>query len=92
MAGTKEGSRKAAKTNKERYGDDFYSKIGTKSWKNPNRSRKTGFALLSRETVAELGRKGGKKTKDDYRSTKTQAETEAIGLPADGGLNTGIRE
>lgn len=29
MPGTKLGAAKAAKTNKERYGDDFYKRIGT---------------------------------------------------------------
>lgn len=28
MAGTKKGAKKAAKTNKEKYGQDFYRKIG----------------------------------------------------------------
>ena len=30
MAGTKEGGKKAALANKERYGKDFYAKIGAK--------------------------------------------------------------
>lgn len=30
MAGTSQGAKKAAKTNKERYGEDFYRKIGHK--------------------------------------------------------------
>jgi hypothetical protein len=63
MAGTKEGAAKAAKTNKEKYGEDFYKNIGAKSWDNPERSHETGFALLPKKVRAELGRKGGKKNK-----------------------------
>lgn len=74
MAGNKEGSLKAAKTNKEKYGPDFYKKIGSKSWSNPDRSRKTGFALLKKEKHLELSKKGGQKTKKDYKTTKLQKE------------------
>jgi hypothetical protein len=63
MSGTREGAAKAAKTNKEKYGPEFYKEIGSQSWKNPDRSRETGFALLPKETVVELGRRGGKKNK-----------------------------
>lgn len=75
MAGTKEGSLKAAETNRKRHGDDFYSKIGSQSWKNPERSHVTGFAKLPKEKVIEYGRKGGSKTKEDYK-TKTTESTE----------------
>jgi hypothetical protein len=34
MAGTKIGGQRAAKSNKERHGDDFYEKIGSKGGKN----------------------------------------------------------
>ena len=37
---------------------------------NPERSHETGFAKLPREKVAELGRRGGKKTKNDYKTTQ----------------------
>lgn len=30
MAGTKEGGKRAAATNKDKYGDDFYARIGAK--------------------------------------------------------------
>ncbi len=66
MAGNKEGALKAAETNKKKYGPDFYKNIGSKSWKNPERSRKTGFAL-NPELAKEAGRKGGKKTKSEYK-------------------------
>lgn len=68
MAGTKEGSQKAAETNKLRHGPDFYKNIGSKSWKNPERSRKTGFALLKKDKHLEISKKGGQKTKEDYKA------------------------
>ncbi len=48
MAGTKAGGRKAAATNKERHGKDFYSKIGS-----------AGF-YANRELARTAGAKGGK--------------------------------
>lgn len=75
MPGTKEGALKAAATNKQN-DPQFYSKIGRKSWTNPERSHDTGFAKLPREKVAELGRKGGKKTKNDYKTTLSTEKEE----------------
>jgi len=74
MAGNKEGALKAAETNKKKYGDDFYKNIGSKSWKNPNRSRETGFAL-NRKLASEAGRIGGKKTKDEYKTKDVEYAT-----------------
>lgn len=73
MAGTKEGALKAAQTNKNKYGPNFYANIGSKSWDNPDRSHKTGFAL-NPELAVEAGRKGGKKTKDEYKTTQEAQE------------------
>lgn len=70
MAGTIDGGRAAAQTNKQRYGDDFYQKIGAKGGKNGNTG---GFAARKacgkvdcaigtayRHTLAECaGAKGG---------------------------------
>lgn len=72
MAGNREGALKARDTNIQNHGADFYKKIGSKSWTNPKRSRKTGFALDPKLAV-EAGRKGGKKTKSEYK-TQTQEE------------------
>jgi hypothetical protein len=66
MAGTKAGGAKAAKTNKALFGDDWYKQIGKDSWKNPNRSRKTGFAVMSKEKHIEISKKGGQVKKEDY--------------------------
>ncbi|GAP53475.1 hypothetical protein AHiyo6_00400 [Arthrobacter sp. Hiyo6] len=56
MAGTILGGRKAAQTNKERYGEDFYTKIGRKGG---HISRGGGFAM-DRDLAVEAGRKGGR--------------------------------
>lgn len=76
MPGTKEGARKAREANLAK-DPNFYSNIGKKSWKNPERSRDVGFALLPPEKRSELGRKGGKKTKNEYKKEKTPTITEA---------------
>lgn len=56
MAGTKDGGLKAAAKNIERYGEDFYAKIGAKGGK---KSRTGGFAA-NRELARIAGAKGGK--------------------------------
>lgn len=74
MAGNREGALKARDTNIQNHGADFYKKIGSKSWTNPERSRKTGFAL-DPQLAVEAGRKGGKKTKSDYKTQKEEKWT-----------------
>lgn len=56
MAGTPAGGRKAAATNKYRYGFNFYKQIGRKGGKI---SRGGGFQM-NRDLAVEAGRKGGK--------------------------------
>lgn len=68
MAGTRIGGRKAAATNKMRYGLNFYEQIGRKGGKI---SRGGGFAM-NRELAVEAGRRGGKAS----RRTKTKADYE----------------
>lgn len=65
MAGTKEGGQRAAQTNKERYGEDFYVKIGAKSaegWEKNGRKPR-GFALWKEQgkddLIVKAGSKGG---------------------------------
>jgi len=71
MAGTKAGGRKAAQTNKERYGDDFYSNLGAIG----GRKSRTGGFYANRELARIAGAKGGRKSKrgkavDKYLDTK----------------------
>lgn len=56
MAGTKAGGQKAALTNKNRYGKDFYAKIGAKGGKLGT----TGGFAADRDRAREAGRLGGK--------------------------------
>lgn len=56
MAGTRSGGQKAAATNKQRYGMNFYEQIGRKGGAI---SSGGGFAK-NRELAVEAGRKGGK--------------------------------
>ena len=56
MAGTKEGGKKAAATNKARHGKDFYATIGAKGGKL---GRTGGFAA-NRELARIAGAKGGR--------------------------------
>jgi len=55
MPGTKAGGQKAAATNKEKYGNDFYIKIGGIGGK---KSRGGGFR--DSEIARAAGRKGGR--------------------------------
>lgn len=64
MSGTSEGNKKGAATAKQRYGKDFHKKVGAKSWSDPSRSRKVGFAL-NPELAKQAGRLGGLKNKKD---------------------------
>lgn len=74
MSGNKEGAAKARATILKK-NPDFYREIGGQSWKNPDRSRETGFAILAhknKEEHLEISKKGGQKTKEDYHTTKTK--------------------
>lgn len=73
MAGNKDGAKRAVETNKQKYGKDYYSKIGSRSWSNPDRSRETGFAL-NRDLAREAGKKGGSKTKKEYKDYITEED------------------
>ena len=56
MAGTKAGGVKAANTNKQRHGADFYAKIGSKGGVNGH----TGGFAANRELARIAGAKGGR--------------------------------
>lgn len=65
MPGNKIGGKKAAATNKERYGEDYYVRMGAKGGKAPNKSPK-GFAA-NRELARTAGAKGGRISKRTKR-------------------------
>ena len=75
MGGNKAGAQKARETNLAK-DPNFYKNIGKLSWKNKNRSHATGFALLTPEERAEHGRKGGKKTKEEYKTVQQEDASE----------------
>jgi len=56
MAGTIQGGKAAAATNKAKYGSDFYAKIGAKGGK----LGKTGGFAANRELARLAGAKGGR--------------------------------
>lgn len=57
MTGTKAGGQKAAATNKIKYGDDFYAKIG----KTGGEHGHTGGFAANPALAREAGRKGGRR-------------------------------
>ena len=62
MSGTKAGGLKAAKTNKEKHGEDFYVKMGRLGGMAITDKPK-GFAAMTPERRAECGRIGGMRGK-----------------------------
>lgn len=56
MSGTKAGGMKAAKTNLERHGADFYKRIGQKGGQNGH----TGGFAANGELARTAGAKGGR--------------------------------
>jgi len=56
MAGTKAGGEAAAKTNKAKYGPDFYAKIGAAGGKKG----RTGGFYANRDLAREAGARGGR--------------------------------
>ena len=60
MAGTKAGGLKTAATNKARYGEDYYRKLGQLGGRNGHTG---GFATMSYALRAKYGRMGGLKSR-----------------------------
>lgn len=64
MGGSIAGGKKAALTNKARYGDNFYQVMGSRGGKA---SKNGGFAYFKRigkeDFIREAGRKGGAKSR-----------------------------
>lgn len=59
MAGTKIGGKRAAAKNKEKYGADFYARIGAIGGK----VGRTGGFYANRELARTAGAKGGRKSR-----------------------------
>jgi general stress protein YciG len=69
MVGTKAGGIKAAKTNLEKHGADFYKRIGKKGGQNGH----TGGFAANRALARVAGAKGGRisrRGKAKYENTK----------------------
>jgi uncharacterized protein len=63
MSGTREGGLKVRDSNLEKYGKDFYKRIGSKGGKNGH----TGGFYANRELARSAGSKGGKLSKRPKR-------------------------
>lgn len=61
MSGTRKGGRRAAATNKELYGDDFYKKIGSKGGRNGHTGGFSSNPALARVAGAKGGRLSSRK-------------------------------
>lgn len=78
MAGNTTGAAKAKQTILAK-NPDFYKEIGALSWSDPSRSHETGFAKIDKETHREISKKGGLKTKEDYKEkTDPAPETQEV--------------
>ena len=82
MSGTIAGGKKAAKTNKEKHGKDFYANIGRKGGKASgtggfasNKIGKDGLTGLERAKLA--GQKGGLKSRRKAWTKKQRQEHHA---------------
>ena len=64
MGGTSIGGQAAAKTNREKYGEDFYARIGAMG----GAKSRTGGFYANRELARIAGSKGGRKSR---RTKKT---------------------
>lgn len=72
MGGTLIGGRKAAKTNKERYGDDFYKRLGEKGGKaSAADGAIKGFAANNKRAKLS-GQVGGKLSKRGHKFLHTK--------------------
>ena len=78
MSGTKKGGQKAAKTNKELHGDDFYSRIGSMGGQAKT-SKPKGFAA-NIQLAKEAGAKGGR---NSVRTSEPAKEKVYVWRPGD---------
>lgn len=74
MAGTKAGGRKAAVTNKLKYGDNFYANIGRRGGRNGH----TGGFFANPELARIAGAIGGRKSKRGKAKPKTTRDVDGL--------------
>lgn len=67
MSGNREGALKAARTNREKYGKDFYKEIGAKGGRNGH----TGGFYVNRELARVAGAKGGRISKRGRKNVES---------------------
>jgi general stress protein YciG len=72
MAGTRQGGRKAAEKNKERYGENFYANIGRIGGKAGH----TGGFAADPELARRAGAIGGRKSKRGPAKKKEEEKEE----------------
>lgn len=74
MAGTKAGGRKAAVTNKLKYGDNFYANIGRRGGRNGH----TGGFFANPELAKIAGAIGGRKSKRGKAKAKITRDVDGL--------------
>lgn len=79
MAGTKAGAAKARQVMIEKYGEDYFKRIGVLGAKAYNERNEQGIAkprgfAVNRELAKIVGAKGGRKTNETYIPVETQAQ------------------
>lgn len=74
MAGTKAGGRKAAVTNKLKYGDNFYANIGRRGGRNGH----TGGFAANPELAKIAGAIGGRKSKRGKAKAKITRDVDGL--------------
>lgn len=74
MAGTKAGGRKAAVTNKLKYGDNFYANIGRRGGRNGH----TGGFAANPELARIAGAIGGRKSKRGKAKAKITRDVDGL--------------
>jgi general stress protein YciG len=87
MAGTKEGGMRAAATNKRKYGDDFYAKVGAKGGKASG----TGGFYANRELARLAGAKGGRISRRRKKTETGQSATTAYRVNVRSGEVTQVK-
>lgn len=77
MAGTREGGRNAAATNKAKYGENFYAQIGAIGGRNGT----GGGFFQNRELARIAGAKGGKASKRGPHPEGCTCKVHTNGVP-----------